>query len=275
MNNRTKSGSVTWTSIFLSILIALSGMAAMAMADDEIVPPPNKFSGTVTLNGAPAPVGTTIDASVDGNPRGSVVVESPGEYERLSVNGNTSDDGKTVTFKVCGATAEQTGTWTEWIERVQILNLTAVDDVAPAVTDANSNPTSIVADGVETTQLSATVTDGCEVGTVTVDLSAIGGDAAQEMSRVGTTDVYSVTVTAAEGTAGEHGLYVNASDVFGNYDDPSVCIALEVTAGLCGDTNGDGQVDMGELFTAIDGYLADPTDMGTLFCVIDTYIATA
>jgi len=47
------------------------------------------------------------------------------------------------------------------------------------------------------------------------------------------------------------------------------------TAGLCGDTNGDGSVDMAELFATIDAYLADPADMDTLFCVIDAYIATA
>ena len=242
MNNKTKSGSVTRTLILLSILIALSGMAAMAVADD-LIPPPNKFSGTVTLNGAPAPNEMIINAFIDGNPRGSIVVESPGKYAYLSVNGNASDDGKTVTFKVCGATAEQTGTWTAWIGHVQVLDLTAVDDVAPVVTDANANPSSIVADGVETTQLTVTVTDGCGVGPVTVDLSAIGGDAAQEMSRVGTTDVYSVTVTAAEGTAGEHGLYVNASDVFGNCN-TSVCIALEVVeiSYAKGDLNHNGVV---------------------------------
>ena len=44
---------------------------------------------------------------------------------------------------------------------------------------------------------------------------------------------------------------------------------------LSGDTNGDGQVDMDELFNAIDEYIADPTDMDTLFCAIDNYIATA
>jgi hypothetical protein len=221
-------------------------MAAIALADDPI--PPNRFSGTVTLNGAPAPNDTVINAFIDGNPRGSIVVESPGEYEYLCVNGSASDDGKTVTFKVCGATAEQTGTWTPWIEEVQILDLTAVDDEAPAVTNANATPSSIVADGVETTQLSATVIDGCGVDTVTVDLSDIGGDAAQAMSCVGTTDVYSVTVTAAEGTAGAHCLYVNASDVFGKCN-TSVCIALEVTAaGLpqTGDMDGNGDVDFGD-----------------------------
>ena len=45
--------------------------------------------------------------------------------------------------------------------------------------------------------------------------------------------------------------------------------------GLCGDTNGDGKVDMSELFAAIDAYIENPVDMGALFCVIDAYIATA
>ena len=226
MNSRTKSGLVTRTSILLSILIALSGLAAIALADD--LTPPNKFSGAVTLNGAPAPNETVINAFIDENPRGSIVVESPGEYQYLSVNGNASDDGKTVTFTVCGATAEQAGTWTAWIDHVQILDLTAVDDEAPAVTNANANPSSIVADGVETTQLNATVIDGCGVGSVTVNLSAIGGGAAQEMTCIEGTDIYTAKVTAAESTLpGAHCLPVNASDVFGNCN-TSVCIDLVI-----------------------------------------------
>ena len=44
---------------------------------------------------------------------------------------------------------------------------------------------------------------------------------------------------------------------------------------LSGDTNGDGNVIMDELFAAIDAYIADPADMNKLFCAIDNYIATA
>ena len=233
MNNRTKIGSVTTASILLSILIALSGMAAIALADeglsDDLIMP-NRFSGTVVLNDAPASVGTVINAYIDEDLRGSIVVESPGKYESLSVKGNTSDDGKNVTFTVCGANAEQNGTWTALIEHLQILNLTAVDDVAPAVENANANPASIVANGVETTQLNVTVIDGCTVGNVTVNLSAIGGSEAQKMALIEGTDVYSVTVNATEGTAlRAYDLQVNASDVFENYN-TSVCIGLEVTA---------------------------------------------
>jgi hypothetical protein len=132
MNNRMKLGSVTKASTLIMTLIALSGVATIALADD-IVTPPNRFSGTVTLNGAPAPTETVINAFIDGDSRGSVVVESPGEYEYLSVNGRASDSGKNVTFTVCGATAEQNGTWTAMIDHVQILDLTAeMATIAPA-----------------------------------------------------------------------------------------------------------------------------------------------
>ena len=62
--------------------------------------------------------------------------------------------------------------------------------------------------------------------------------------------------------------------------DPASYPAIPIITGdgfvstLSGDTNGDGTVDMDELFAAIDAYIADPTDMDTLFCAIDNYIAT-
>lgn len=126
MNNRTKMGSVTKASILLSILIALSGMASTALADGTAIPVmPNRFSGTLTLNGAPAPAETVINAFIDGNLRGCIVVGSQGEYNYLSVNGGASDDGKAVTFTVGGLPADQTGTWTAMIDHVQILELTS------------------------------------------------------------------------------------------------------------------------------------------------------
>ena len=225
MNNSMKMGLVKAT--LFSILIALSGMAAIASADEEI-PIVNIFRGNVTLNGADAPLETVINAYIDEELRGSHTIARGGEYF-MDVEGNGSvDGGKVITFKVCGAAADQSDI--EWLASTQsrLLDLTAEDDVAPAVTAANANPTSIVADGTETTQLNATVIDGCTVGTVTVDLSAIGGSAVQAMSRVGTTDVYSVTVTANESTLpGAYCLYVNASDVFENYN-TSVCIDLVI-----------------------------------------------
>jgi len=210
-----------------SILIALSGMAAIASADYLTA---NVLYGNVTLNGADASPETVINAYIEEDFRGSSE-NMIGSYY-ISVEGNESDNDKTITFTVCGAAADQTAVWHANYLYLpgRLLDLTAVDDEAPAVTDANANPPSIV-NGTDTTQLNVTVIDGCRctVGNVTVNLSAIGGDAAQEMTRVGDTDVYSVTTNATEGTAlGAYDLYVNASDVFGKCN-TSVCIPLEVT----------------------------------------------
>ena len=63
--------------------------------------------------------------------------------------------------------------------------------------------------------------------------------------------------------------------------DPAYYPAIPIITGngfistLSGDTDGNGQVGMNELFAAIDVYIADPTDMEALFCAIDNYIATA
>jgi hypothetical protein len=245
-------------SILLSILLALSGMTVMALADQpDPDPPNNKFSGNVTLNGADAFIGVVIDAYIDGDHRGTITVESSGEYgdfdglKYLDVTGNASDDGKTITFTVCGATTDQNATWYAYPEpAARVLDLTAVDDEAPEVTNTTATPASIVANGTDATQLTVNVTDGCRctVGNVTVNLSAIGGDEAQKMTCIEGTDVYSVTVNATEGTlADTYYLQVNASDVFGNCN-TSVCIGLTVEAAYVkGDFNRNGVIDIGDV----------------------------
>jgi len=259
---------------FFSILIALSGMAAIASAEEMIIV--NMFYGNVTLNGADASPGTVINAYINEEPSVSFTTEHAGMYY-IIVDGNASDNGGTVTFEVCGATADQTAVWHESYQyQTRVLNLTAVDDEAPAVENANANPSSIVADGVETTQLNVTVIDGCRctVGNVTVDLSAIGGSEAQEMSRIGDTDVYSVPVTADANTAlGAYCLYVNASDVFGTCN-TSVCISLEVTEESIVDrydTNDDGVISKDETIAAIMDYFDDKITKDEAIEVIMAY----
>ena len=278
MNNKAKIRSVKAVILF-SILLGLSGMAAIVAGDTPIATPPNKFSGTVTLNDADAFPEIVIYAYIDEELRGSIVVETTGEYAQLGVTGNASDDGKAITFKVCGATADQTANWYtgDPVQPPRILNLTAVDDEAPAVEKANANPTSIV-NGTDQTRLNVTVIDGCQctVGNVTVNLSAIGGDAAQEMERIGDTDVYSVTTNATEGTAlGAYCLPVNASDVFGQCN-TSVCIALEVVAPydwrdewMGPDSDGGTAVTTSELQDAIHHWLEDIPVRGHIMSTAD------
>ena len=146
------------------------------------------------------------------------------------------------------------GNWTAAINAWELqtdqetytLNISVGEDTTPpSVTDPTATPASIAADGIQTSQLNVTVTDPGGVGVVTVNLSAIGGSEAQEMTRIGDSDVYTVTVTANEDTpADTYCLYINASDVFGNYDDTSVCIELEIetTTYAKGDLDHNGQV---------------------------------
>lgn len=99
--------------ILLSILLTLSGTAAIASADDAIPTVPNVFYGTVALNGEWAEVGTTIKDYVgnDPNPRGEFEVEIKGLYY-ISVEGSESDEeGETITFKVNGVLVDQTAVW--------------------------------------------------------------------------------------------------------------------------------------------------------------------
>ena len=103
-----------------------------------------------------------------------------------------------------------------------------IDTSPPLVTNPASTPSSIVADGVQESQLNVTVTDESGIANVTVNLSVIGGLPSQEMNNIPGTDVYTVNTTAAAGTApGTYYLQVNATDVYGN-SNTSVSIALTV-----------------------------------------------
>jgi len=230
------------------VLLALSATSAVVSAEDIIGP--MMFYGNVTLNGEPTLNGTVITAHVGGELNGSVVTEVVGKYCELSVEGSESDEGETITFKVCGAIASETAEWhASSIPTAYELNLTALDDDAPVVTNPNAKPSWITADGVGTSRLSATVVDGCacNIDRVTVDLSAIGGSDAQEMECIGD-GVYSVTTSAAVGIEnGVYNLQVSASDRFGHSND-DVSIELEVVEEppKTGDIDGSGDVTMSD-----------------------------
>ena len=239
MKQNMKAGSIG-VIILVSILLALSGMAALISAIGEA--PPNMFYGYVTLNGEDVPAGVTVSAYIDGDLRGSCEIVQTGIYS-LGVNGEGSDEGE-ITFMICGVPADETEIWYEYsTPKSRRLDLSAEDYEAPAVTDPNANPSAIAANGAQLSRLNVTVTDNCTVDTVTVNLSAIGGPDAQVMEHIGG-DVYSTTTNASVGTAdGTYYLQVNASDIAGNYDD-CVDIVLEIVPEVevmpkTGDINGE------------------------------------
>lgn len=124
--------------VLAALVVASAGAAPLAAAqdDDSPPPPPAAYYGEVTLNGDPAPAGTTITAVVDGEERGSITVSEAGQYggpnvgdEKLQVNGTSADDGATVTFLVDGVEADQTVAWSAGDHRE--VNLTAEGDPDP------------------------------------------------------------------------------------------------------------------------------------------------
>jgi hypothetical protein len=103
------------------------------------------------------------------------------------------------------------------------------DTTPPSVTNPTATPPSMVADGIQESQLNVTVTDESGIARVTVDLSDIGGSPAQEIDNIPGTAVYTVNTTTAVGTAPDtYYLQVNTTDIYGN-SNTSVSIALTVT----------------------------------------------
>ncbi|MXV62940.1 PGF-CTERM sorting domain-containing protein [Natronorubrum sp. JWXQ-INN-674] len=141
------------SAIALAIVMVLSvvavGAAAPALADEEV---PAAYYGEVTIDGDPAPEGTTVTAIVDGEQRGSVVVDEAGQYgdttrdaERLEVPGS-SGDGE-VTFLVNGEEVETDPSTVEWSSGdLQQVDLEAEDIGTPSFTveiDEDASNTSV------------------------------------------------------------------------------------------------------------------------------------
>ncbi|MCK5721208.1 MAG: hypothetical protein KAI84_01620 [Gammaproteobacteria bacterium] len=85
--------------------------------DTDVAPPifPMCLYGTVWLNGETAPDGTTIQAQIDGEVRGSTVVKA-GKYgepawNRLIINGDVNDQGRTIQFYVGSISADEIIPW--------------------------------------------------------------------------------------------------------------------------------------------------------------------
>jgi hypothetical protein len=143
----------------------------------------------------------------------------------------------------------------------------------PEVTNPIANPSAIPEDTDydprwgETSQLNVTVTDDCDVASVTINLSSIGGLPEQSMIRISGTDIWTVTINASVGTALcynesyiPHNLTVCGTDIFGN-ENTSVSIPLTVV--LNGDVSENGEVSIYDAFY-IRKYVLGETEFETM-----------
>lgn len=103
-----------FTTVAVTLLLAAGLIAAgpAFVAGQESLPA--AYSGSVTINGDPAPTGVTVIAKVDGAQYGSITVTSEGQYgspgdnEYLTVQGDDVDTGDEVTFFVNGDSFSET-----------------------------------------------------------------------------------------------------------------------------------------------------------------------
>ena len=91
------------------VLLLLLALAAPASAVPLL---PMEFSGSVTIDGSPAPAGTVVTARINGSDCGSLALTTAGVYggdalfdERLVVCGEDGDAGKAIVFLVNGMPA--------------------------------------------------------------------------------------------------------------------------------------------------------------------------
>jgi collagen type I/II/III/V/XI/XXIV/XXVII alpha len=96
----------------LTLVMALMLLLAIPTSVFAQRVPPHVFVGTVTLDGAGAADGAAVTAWVDDAQVAATTV-SGGEYNLLVDQGDASFAGKTVSFKVSGANAAATATWTQ------------------------------------------------------------------------------------------------------------------------------------------------------------------
>ncbi|QYZ80201.1 hypothetical protein E2N92_12550 [Methanofollis formosanus] len=97
------------------LIVVMAALVGSAAAADETPVVPQEFSGTVTIDGNPAPAGTVIEASIDGTAYGTLTTDTKGVFggvekddDRLVVKGGGDVVGRTITFTVNGNKAAQT-----------------------------------------------------------------------------------------------------------------------------------------------------------------------
>jgi len=97
---------------FLTLVMALALLLAIPTAVFAQRVPPHVFVGTASLDGTAAVDGAAVTAWIDGE-QVAATNATGGEYNLLVDQGDATFAGKTVSFKVSGATAAETADWVQ------------------------------------------------------------------------------------------------------------------------------------------------------------------
>ena len=149
-----------------------------------------------------------------------------------------------------------------------------VDAGAPIVINPTANPDTIVADGIQESELSVTVSDDIVIHDVTLDLTPIGGEVVHMNNVRNYTEggvvwcIFNYTTNASIGTPpGTYHLQVNATDLLGNYNN-TVSITLNVTPPPTGSII--GKITYSNNETGIAGVIVNLTRGGIVISTTTT-----
>jgi len=140
------------------LLVAVLLVAAITAPAVLATSHPMLTYGTVTLDSAAAPVGTTVDVYIgaDATASGSFTVTTAGQYGTIQVWADENRDGEALTYKVDGFVATKQGDAGVFGLATQVVNLAAVSGPQPPSVTTGS------ASGV--THSSATLTGNLDIG---------------------------------------------------------------------------------------------------------------
>ncbi len=186
------------------VLVVISLGTALAGTVSAVPPLPAEYSGTVTINGDPAPAGTVIVALIGGEERGRLVTVEEGTFGgessfavRLVVEAAETDEAPDVAFLVNGAPSAESVPFVPG--SVRTIDLTVSAPTLSVSADATPGVIPADTDGVpgagETSLLAAVVSGDVGVQSVTVNLSAIGGSPSAPMTDAGD-GTWTVSTTA-------------------------------------------------------------------------------
>jgi len=113
VSNERAMSRVAGLLLALVLIVVLVSPSALAQSG---MPPsiPHQFWGSVTVNGAPAPEGTTISARINGVEYGNGTVGAAGRYgydPNFFVEGSSELAGQTIKFYVGGVLAPETAVY--------------------------------------------------------------------------------------------------------------------------------------------------------------------
>jgi hypothetical protein len=133
---KPKDGGISILAVFMLLFPFFTAISAY-----ELPTIPIEFYGYVTINGEPAPVGAEIEARINGEDRGRIILIEGGKYggrfnDKLQVNGTSGEIEADITFWVNNEKAQQTNKYEPG--GLELLNLTVIT----AEPTSSSKPTS-------------------------------------------------------------------------------------------------------------------------------------